>query len=88
MAFITETWLTDCVPDAAVWINCFSLIQRDRYLKIGGGVCAFIKSSVPFSVLNDFSDDSIESLWLHLRPHKLPRGVSSTVCPKKNASPT
>ena len=64
MAFITETWLTDRVGDEAVGINGFSLIRRDRHLKTRGGV---------------FSDDSIESLWLHVKPHKLPRGVSSII---------
>ena len=48
------------------------IYYTERYLKTGGSVCAFITSSVPFSVPNGFSDDSIESLWLHLKLPKLP----------------
>ena len=44
-------------------------------------MCAYTNSSIPFKVLPDLQDECFESLWLYLRPYKLPRGFSNlTVC--------
>ena len=79
MAFITETWLSENVHDSAVAFDGYSLVRRDRVNKLGGGVCAYIKSSIPFKVLQDLQDEYFESLWLYLRPYKLPRGFSCLI---------
>ena len=68
MAFITETWLSENIHDSAVAFDGYSLVRRDRVNKLGGGVCAYIKSSIPFKVLQDLQDEYFESLWLYLRP--------------------
>ena len=39
----------------------------------------YIKSSIPFKVLQDLQDEYFESLWLYLRPYKLPRGFSCLI---------
>ena len=57
----------------------FALTRRDRNLRIGGGVCAFIKSSIPFNTLDELQDDNFEPLWLYMRPYKLPRGISCLI---------
>ena len=59
--------------------NNYSLVRRDRVNKLGGGVCAYIKSSIPFKVLQDLQDEYFESLWLYLRPYKLPQGFSCLI---------
>jgi hypothetical protein len=51
MAFITETWLNEKIDDAAVCICGYSIARCDRIDKLGGGVCAFIKSDIPFKIL-------------------------------------
>ena len=42
-------------------------------------MCAFIKSHTPFKILTELQDDSFETLWLYVRPHKLPRGYSCVI---------
>ena len=69
MAFITETWLNEKIDDAAVCIDGYSLARRDRIDKLGGGVCAFIKSTIPFKILRDLEDINFETMWIYLRPH-------------------
>ena len=46
--------------------------------KRGGGVCAYIKSNIGFTVLRELRNPSFEATyrffyWLYLRPHRLPR---------------
>ena len=79
MAFITETWLNEKIDDAAVCIDGYSLARRDRIDKLGGGVCAFIKSTIPFKILRDLEDINFETMWIYLRPHKLYRGFSCLI---------
>ena len=45
MAFITETWLNDKIDDAAFYIDGYALARCDRIDRLGGVVCAFIKST-------------------------------------------
>ena len=79
MAFITETWLNQNIDDEAVQIHGYSLIGRDRKSRAGGGVCAYIKTQIPFKILTCLQDVCFETLWLYLRPHKLFRGFSCLV---------
>jgi hypothetical protein len=51
LAFITGTWLNENIDDAAVQIHGYFLIRRDRKYRTGGGVCAYIKSQIPFKIL-------------------------------------
>ena len=62
-------------------INGYSLIRRDRRDAAHGGVCMYIKESIPFTILGDLEDEngSFEVLWIKLRPTCLPRGVSSII---------
>ena len=64
MAFITETWLNEKIDDAAVCIGGYSIARCDRIDKLGGGVCAFIKSDIPFKILTEFNDINFETLWI------------------------
>ena len=68
MAFITETWLNEKIDDAVVCIDGYSLARRDRIDKLEGGVCAFIKSTIPFKILRDFEDINFETMWTTLDP--------------------
>jgi hypothetical protein len=79
MAFITETWLNEKIDDAAVCIDGYSTARCDRIDKLGGGVCAFTKSDIPFKILTEFNDIKFETLWIYVRPHKLNRGFSCLI---------
>jgi DNA-binding GntR family transcriptional regulator len=41
----------------------YSVARRDRVSRTGGGVCAFVKSYIPFKVLTELHDDNFETLW-------------------------
>ena len=72
---ITETWLNDTHPDSVIHLSDFICFRRDRP-SCAGGVCIYIRSSVPRSSVHDFEMPEIESSWIKLRPHSLPRHVS------------
>ena len=78
-AGITETWLNPSIPDSCINIHDFNLVRKDRSGQRGGGVCAFVKSNIPFVPLPDLCCPDHESLWLKLRPYRLPREYSCIV---------
>ena len=76
----TETWLTNNIPNSVVDISGYSLVRKDRSAdKRGGGVCTYIKSSIDFTTIGERNDSPFESLWVHLRPNRLPRGFSCII---------
>ncbi len=79
LAFITETWLNENIDDAAVELPNYTIVRRDRSLRIGAGVCAYINSCIPYKVLHELHDDDFETLWIYIRPHKLIRGYSCLI---------
>ena len=77
---ITETWLTESIPNSAVDIKDYSLVRKDRKPdKRGGGVCAYIKSNIGFTIIDKLISPEFEALWLYTRPHRLPRGFSCII---------
>ncbi len=73
---ITETWLSSAILDNVIALSNFNLFRNDRLGSIGGGVCAHINSNIYCRRLTEFESPTIESLWLLVRPKKLPRSVS------------
>ena len=75
---ITETWLTNHIPDDIVNINGYSVVRKDRANdnNSGGGICTYIKETIPFRLRSDLSHNSIECIWVTIRPNWLPRSVS------------
>ena len=51
LAGITETWLNSNILDSCVNIQGYNLVRNDRTEKRGGGVCVFVKSSIPLVTL-------------------------------------
>ncbi|EDO42602.1 predicted protein, partial [Nematostella vectensis] len=75
LVFITETWLKESVSDGVINIPDFSVVRRDRMEQMHGGVCAYIKDGCRFQHLKELNCcEDHESLWVHLRPNRLPRG--------------
>ena len=72
---ITETWLSSSTPDSAIKLTDFTCFRRDRPTH-AGGVCICVHSSIHCRRLHDYELPSIESVWLRLRPRRLPRLVS------------
>ena len=74
--FVSETWLTENIPDGVIDIEGFCVIRKDRSAKRGGGVALFMKDNLPAKVRHDLSNSLFECLWVTLRPMWLPREIS------------
>ena len=72
---LTETWLSDDVPSEAVSINDFSLFRNDRNRQ-GGGVACYVRSDLPCTRLQSFETPGLETLWLLIKPPRMPRWLS------------
>ena len=73
MVCITETWLNKAIPDCACVPDKF---RNHRTSSIGDGVCAYINSTIKVRRITEFENDSIESIWISIRPKRLPRSIS------------
>ena len=73
----TETWLKDTVENSVIHIRNYTLVRKDRIYAQHGGVCLYIKDTIPFTVLREYERDiSIEVLWCKLCSRRLPHGFS------------
>lgn len=70
---VTETWLTDTIPDSAVSMNNYVLFRRDRP-NHAGGIAAYINCDIPSQIVS--TPTLAEILWIKLRPRRLARPVS------------
>ena len=59
---VTETWLTDVIPDEALHIPDFSIVRKNRPTRRGGGVAVYIRESLPFKIRLDFYNSDYECL--------------------------
>ena len=76
IACLTETWLKEEVPNELIHIPDFNIFSNDRAHKRGGGVAIYVKDSIPVSLWPDLLHPDFETLWLTLRPLKMPRMFS------------
>ena len=44
---------------------------------IGGGTCTYVHHSIPAERLTNFELPGLETLWIHLKPYRLPRHTST-----------
>jgi exonuclease III len=63
---VTETWLTDAIPDEALHIPDFTIVRKDRPTRRRGGVAVYIRESLPFKIRPDFHNSDYECLWIIL----------------------
>ena len=75
---ITETWLLLNVPDSCVAIPGYNLFCKDR-ITTGGGVCINLDHKMPCKFLESCNQDKVKSIWISMRPHSLPRQITSIV---------
>ena len=70
VAFFSETWLDDSIPDSAIDIDGYATCRRDRNTN-GGGVLFFISSALTFRIISgddvcSLKDSDTELLALYL----------------------
>ena len=76
---ITESWLSTDIPDSCIAIPGFNLFRKDRIYATGGGVCIYLDQKIPCELLQSCDQEEVESLWISIRPHSLPRQITSIV---------
>ena len=59
---LTESWLRCYIHDNVVALSGFNLVRKDRVDIIHGGVCAYIRDNINFTILEDLEDPSFEAL--------------------------
>ena len=75
--FVTETWLTESIPNEAIHISGLNVFRKDRTVTRGGGVAIYIKEETPVKIRFDLDSPLFESLWKDtIRPKWLPRKIS------------
>eukprot|EP00117_Sycon_ciliatum_P006948 scpid37906/ scgid10262/ Probable RNA-directed DNA polymerase from transposon X-element; Reverse transcriptase len=62
---ITETWLTNTVPNNSVHLRGYSIYRRDRQDKTGGGVCIYVRDGLQHNRIGITND--IEAVSIHVR---------------------
>ena len=76
IAIITETWLHSDIASNLFHIEGYEFIRNDRETRQGGGVAVYIRSDIPFKRWICCEENTIETVWVTLRPPKLPRDVT------------
>lgn len=88
---ITETWLTDQVPDSLIQMPGYVMIRKDRGT-VGGGVCIFVKSKIEehkvhVAISQNFqSTGAVESLWLEIKISNIKFLVACVYRPKQKTT--
>ena len=62
-----ETFLHDGIQDSEIQIPDFSIARSDRYSRVGGGVCVYVRNTVNFKSCLCFSNSVCELLILKLQ---------------------
>ena len=76
---VSESWLSPQISGSAVAIPGYNLFRNDRTSAPGGGVCIYLRQTLPCTRLFQCEQPDVESLWLSLRPHSLLRSISSII---------
>ena len=73
---ITESWLHENIPDSAEQLEDYVLFRNDRPSH-AGGVAAYVRCTIPSRLpVLELNDSVSETLWIRLRPRRLPRSIS------------
>ena len=77
LLFINETFLNHQIPDSFYSVPGFKIYRRDRPLKTGGGVMAFVNEELIINVKRrtDLEQSDLESIWLEVFPFKSKRSL-------------
>ena len=75
MICITKSWLSPNVPNSSISAPGYVF----RKAICGGGVCFYLDQKIPCKHLVSCDQADVESLWISMRPHSLPRQITSIV---------
>lgn len=72
---LVETWLNPSICDSLISLSGYCSYRCDRS-DGWGGVCVYVNSQIPCKKILSYESSEIESLWLEIRPLRLPRAIS------------
>ena len=58
------------MPDSPYAVNGFSIFRRERLLKDGGGIMAFVSNDLMVKRRTDLESHDVEAIWLEVYPFK------------------
>ena len=64
---LSETFLTESIPNDFLSISNYSLYCRDRKNKAGGGLAVYVHDSVAATEIDTLQSPKIEGIWLRLQ---------------------
>ena len=68
ITIITESWLHDQIDSNFLCIPGYNLTRRGRRDRMGGGVCAFVSSNIPFKLRPDLESPEHECMRFMVTP--------------------
>ena len=71
--WLNENFLKPTLPDNLYSVPGFTIFRRDRRMKNGGGVLAFVDDELSAIRRTDLGDSNLEILWLETAPFKSKR---------------
>ena len=77
IAIISETWLNEPIPDQLLEIEGYQILRKDRINQRGGGVCIYLKHNLKLIRWDKLENSDKETIWITIRPNKLPRDVTN-----------
>ena len=66
--FLSETFLNSSVPDSLYAVNGFSIFRRERLLKGGGGIMAFVSNDLMVKRRTDQESHDVGAICLEVIP--------------------
>ena len=76
---ISKTWFNTDTPLEQYAIPGFLTFSRPRTETTGGGVAVYARHNLQPRILNVDTPNNVESIWVHMRPPRLPRSVSCVI---------
>ena len=73
--WLNETFLKPDIPDSLYSVPGFTIFRRDRRIKNGGGILAFVNDELSSIRRTDLEDSNLEILWLEIAPFKSKRSL-------------
>ena len=68
---VTEAWLNENVTNNGIEINGYSLYRKDWPKCRGRGLCIYVKSDTPATVIDTLNVNEVELLVLEIKPKHL-----------------
>ena len=73
--WLNETFKKPDIPDSLYSVPGFTIFRRDRRIKNGGGILAFVNDELSSIRRTDLEDSNLEILWLEIAPFKSKRSL-------------